>query len=1110
MALYNDDYSVFDVDVQSPVMNFTQGNRVEVNHFSFEVPDDWIIHLDYKGALGDYDLLAVQSDFHDDEAELGLTNRFQVSSRPFELGDSTIRLPEIAWALHYHAAAQIASVLISSRVDWNEQIEGLNTTNFVYRSRDAQTPNQINFYICPYMIDSFESIHILAQCSDEEDVRIAQNAAIHIAKSMRVNNPIKNIFFDTLDSSKVGSINSALFMLQVMVLIKLVSSMNGQVIEGANLDYRQNCIEINYDDYLRLCVEKIAELHCRDSSYMDALIAIYNNQKKFGNSDAVLTSCAQIATALCTLYPSPSMFGEEYAEKVAGMDALDPDGRMAAASMRAEKVFGNAYHPVNLNRIVQSDIAIDSDFSDNPEADMDQRDSVCDRQDGYESWWQSTSECSEPEYYVNPLGNMDLFALGWLYVNDLAFTNKKDIIWDGKHHSCDIIRLHTKQAKHFPLFAENKKDYIDKYIEALDSLDADEGLIVPREYVNPVTLKALPEGDVTGISLFNLLQCNRALQIIQDGAHSYIVYVDPRVATGIPDFHKLMGRMIWDIRDIAGISHSFDVDYVNVRNFDANKYFGNNGFLERHALGVTSPYPRHFEEKPEIVLPNFEDAKLLNDEFESGLDNPEEFQKDEELFYITLSNYAEELPITTNVSDITENLAVLEELNKDDEVVLISDWTAEGQIACKIDVYTSDRKYLGSIAERSGSLCDGHRALACLLPYITAQVETVKPKRNGSKAAKSSILELVLYFDSTLLQKGPYSSLNEEIKLEAKKLLKQPRDKRSRESRLNGIVHSSAPRDTSNKTVPDVDLDSKNIAKSEEIKSFTVPPKTKKVEKYSTLHEVVKREKDLPLTLDFRALLNKNANTHFKVCQEEVVTKKYFIKTCELMMTDLQASRQDLFDTLISGSDDDAVNLTILKDVFALYNVVFFDSLESLQKVIDCQLGKKCNLDSIESMINEINEAKELITDSVDLGQIVIDSISIPEDVSRLDITKNKLLEKVEHLKDEKESKEKAIENKKLQRTLSDQNVRKEKIETQINELEKVCNELSNKIANQKEKIDACGLFKRAQKKELSEELYRLNSEYDLKKSELEETRQKFESTVRSIQNLNELLKENL
>lgn len=189
-----------------------------------------------------------------------------------------------------------------------------------------------------------------------------------------------------------------------------------------------------------------------------------------------------------------------------------------------------------------------------------------------------------------------VFILDALSDNYLFF-NECDIAWDGQCHTFEGIQVNASKADELERIACGIWDYDDirefvlYFQNFLLQLESDDQIKVPRSMVAPGIRRALPEGDLTGITLANLAACAGAIRFEKTTAadllegtdgekyanvEAYTVFYDVRLANGIPCFFDLVARMLWDLRQCFRSldGRGFAIAFFAVRNLDADQYFG--------------------------------------------------------------------------------------------------------------------------------------------------------------------------------------------------------------------------------------------------------------------------------------------------------------------------------------------------------------------------------------------------------------------------------------------------------------------------------------------------------------------------------------------------------
>lgn len=186
--------------------------------------------------------------------------------------------------------------------------------------------------------------------------------------------------------------------------------------------------------------------------------------------------------------------------------------------------------------------------------------------------------------YVADNEYVDAFAIAWLLQEDHLFFNDDEIGWNGKHHTINGMQLNAANIDDIPIFASRASDFLPGIIDFFGKLEQQENLTVPRKSIHRSLYPAIREGDLTGLTLFNLLACAKALMINRKDNNTYLVIHDTNLSMGIPKFSELVGNLILFMREYNEISGDFTVAFAGSRNFD---FIG--AFLKGKADAVSKP-----------------------------------------------------------------------------------------------------------------------------------------------------------------------------------------------------------------------------------------------------------------------------------------------------------------------------------------------------------------------------------------------------------------------------------------------------------------------------------------------------------------------------------------
>lgn len=389
----------------------------------------------------------------------------------------------------------------------------------------------------------------------------------------------------------------------------------------------------------------------------------------------------------------------------------------------------------------------------------------------------------------SPTFILTLLSGNWLFFND------DEIAWDGDHHVITGIQVNGAQVDQFMDFVntymsdfDDIQDVVNYFLTFLGEAEKDEGLIVPRASIAPGIQKAIRQGDLTGTTLANLAACGAAFQVKLQAEDSYVVIYDTRLGIGIPSFYNLIARLLWDFRQGLNSKKGvpFNVIFMGARNFDANEYIDD---VPKSVVGAQdNPGAMQVNSCPETHLDHANSG--IGDEsdglascfapFHSGFDDPTETQADEELFDASLQSLARSFPMTVAIegTHVHGRAERIESVKMGDSLTLASDWQTEFFNPVGIEVFNEAGETLGYLNEQFSPSLSGSRELACLLPFITATVESVTPLSQRRKNARHALMDIRLDLDSDLVPNEWDMSINASALKAIKELLSRPKPQR--------------------------------------------------------------------------------------------------------------------------------------------------------------------------------------------------------------------------------------------------------------------------------------------------------------------------------------------
>ena len=582
----------------------------------------------------------------------------------------------------------------------------------------------------------------------------------------------------------------------------------------------------------------------------------------------------------------------------------------------------------------------------------------------------SQSSGIEPTYLLN--GRFNANAAAWLLYGDYVFFQQNEIIWDGTAHAMRGMQVNAAKVNEIPTLVSNIS-VLQGMLEFLTELEKDEGLRVPLYMIHPGVRDAIRNEDLTGITLFNLMAQAQALIVKEPEPDHYAVMCDSRLPMGIPAFYQLVARMIWDMRAYNERTGAFEVVFANARNFDADVVLGE---VDRMVPGAVSNavWKVQVSELPQVELPSAEEAEAFAREasrvFASGFDDPMDIQADEQLFETALNQLAKEFPIIQDIegTGYMDRIAHIEHVQAGDPLVLAADWENQWFDPVCIEVFNAKGETLGNLSNRFSITLSGHRELACLLPHITATVETVTPKSKRRKNAKYALMDVRMELDPAVL--GRDGNLIPEVMEEAKALLELPRGERVLlskgdlvASQLKGNIDVSEAHDAADSHGGAFPAKGNGAMRADapEKPSSTLEP---------TLKQEETREKRTIRESHFTSALSR-----IEKMLNEKVTPSFFIETSEMAAHALMADRQSACDSAISAWNDDLDNFIAIARESNSFNRIMCRYYGYFVDALQAQASFGCTPGEIQRMSNEVSEFSELVAEGFSCGNSYYDSI---------------------------------------------------------------------------------------------------------------------------------------
>lgn len=762
--------------------------------FSIAVPDGWIVHTDVDDESTPQGLfVAAPSSVPDEDVCESVRIMYRKGPSSDETSDfeHMYFTPVFRWAvitstvfnLDKYSDNPLAALFLRSTV-WDTEVDFSNGTCFVNQLECNFSECGLEFYIRPYDAGSSDSVCCVFTADNEKDVERARKLVSDIARTIKLDKPLTAGCEQQLINATKHRVSAQTFA-EVAAALAAVRPMTKTMYETFTHKYAMLHQGEKIDEHKALifAAKGLAEFNVKMVPYFNQLMDAYISQSKFDTApDELAKMLGTLRDFQENLFITPAVFeDQDISRRVRRSGALDDFEELKAAKQRLKQL---------IDEEVATGVPYDSNACGN-DAASNREDAgessgaaeagafevaatdapPCERMT-YEAWWEPFPDNREP-YYGGYNNRFDHTAACWLLYADRVFFNDNNITWDGKHHAIKGAQINATYMSQIPVFIERRDNYMPAFVELLYEIESDEGLIIPRSLIHPVVQKALPEGDLTGVTLMNLQACAKAVMITQKAADQYVVVADARVRSGIPDFTNLVGRLIWDLRNFNGVKAPFSVMVAGSRNIDANIFFGDNLNLNKPVAGASGEGVARFTQKPQVHLPSKEEVEKVSRPFASGMDHEgatcspapgveaaasisTEMENDEELFELELYKLAESFPLTIPIegTGYLGRVERIEDVKVGDPLVLASDWQSKHFSPCCIEVFNDRGETLGNLQEWRQSITNsGNRELALLLPYVTATVESVTPKSKRRKNAKYALMDVRLTLNEPILSK---------------------------------------------------------------------------------------------------------------------------------------------------------------------------------------------------------------------------------------------------------------------------------------------------------------------------------------------------------------------
>lgn len=575
-----------------------------------------------------------------------------------------------------------------------------------------------------------------------------------LVSSIEITKPLKSNLTKMLDKISTQKVTPQEFSETVNHLVKVVTLCKDTENSANQLEYLRNCDDPNGYDAARAVVMGMEDFLGRIFPMFVRTFDTIEFQRSFGCTEDELTSYFEAAKAM--LEPCVTI-----------CDAIDQQ----SAQFLSEH--GPIALPDGFWKMVDSiDVHLPG-----TRPEMERRIKAANEQFQAaieEHINKAPDENEESDDVDYPTLMMTLLSDDWFFFMD------DEITWDGHHHAIAGAQLNGAKADGLLNFVnscipgfDDVNEVFQYFVTLLNEIEKDEGLIVPRAMIAPGVQKAIREGDLTGLTLANLVACGKAFCVQKVERGAYRVIFDGRLIKGIPRFLDLLARLLWDLRQCTNSMRGkpFEISFLQARNIDADQYLGS----------VDAPVPGAQEyaalmkitETPAIHLPSANDAKAY---YEQG---SVELSPEDDMALSFVYATARSFPLTLKISG-THHMGRaerIERVNVDDKLILAADWNCEFFDPAGIEVFNEQGETLGYLEAGIGP---ERGALALMLPYVTATAASVTPLSKRRKGAKYALMDVCLELDDDATVEGTLNvDPSNELLAEARRLVCLPKDERT-------------------------------------------------------------------------------------------------------------------------------------------------------------------------------------------------------------------------------------------------------------------------------------------------------------------------------------------
>lgn len=548
---------------------FEQGRRAQGPDFSIPIPDGYeLIEEKDSPEIGRPFVALPKGDAWDEDDRILYS---AVNAPNQEFFDAA--LPEAMWQISFDGHVGQNNPFAEKPID-TFLLEGDGVTCLVLIMGAFFGPG-FEYYIHP--MKTLSSLRVVLYNDDIANEAEHRAGIAKLVSGLRMNEPVEFRRACQLDGYTTGKADAE----EVSQLFVGVTNILGKVSDGLFQNWQKLKTD-GFEDLVFKVAEKKSEFFERAARYYTRFADVLEAQKALGASEEELARMGEDAVYFEQRLRLPFGCGDADLEK-----RMVSEGHLRtpeAIARARERIFAVA--PSAREVLEGTQTTTPADPTPDPESEED------------------FSPSDGPLDY--PTFILQILSGDWFWFKD------GQIGWDGSHHQILGIEANAAKIDGFMDFVRNEfaddfddiNEVIQYFSVFLNELEKDEGLRVPRKMIARGLTRALPKGDLTGLTLANLAASAGAIRVQHKGTNLYTVLYDSRLAIGIPRFFDLCARMMWDLRQTTKSLQGkpFQLIFLGVRNIDADQCFGS---VKTPVAGAQeNPTAMTVRERPEVVLPN--------------------------------------------------------------------------------------------------------------------------------------------------------------------------------------------------------------------------------------------------------------------------------------------------------------------------------------------------------------------------------------------------------------------------------------------------------------------------------------------------------------------------